>query len=56
MTSRPETADYQGNQENPSTLGPQNENPRASGTSSLPEASGTYNDNPRCGNPPEITP
>merc|ERR1711874_292898 len=41
MTSRPDSADYQGNQENPRTLGSQNVNLGAPGTSSLPGASGT---------------
>merc|ERR1711874_870673 len=53
MTSRPDSADYQGNQENPRTLGSQNENLGASGTSSLPGASGTQNETPRCRSLPE---
>merc|ERR1711874_950504 len=49
-TSRPEAADYQGNQENSSNLEPQNENPEASGAASLPVApgaSGTQNNTPQ---------
>merc|ERR1711874_64912 len=49
-TARQEVADYQGNQENPGNLEPQNENPEALGAASLPiapGASGVQNNNPQ---------